>query len=142
MAALTADRLPPRTKFDGMMIDYPVEASEIIFRGAFVEEGTAGVQAADVGGGTPANILGVAQEQADNSAGSAGDIRVKVLVGAVIEHAIASVAFTDMSAPVYCSDDQTLTTTSTTNPLAGHIIQVQTTGTAIVKLIWPGQPAT
>ena len=142
MAALTADRLPPVTKFDGMIMDYPVEASEVIYRGAFVEEGTAGVQAADVGGGTPANILGVAQEQADNASGSAGDIRVKVLVGGVIEHAITSLAFTDLSAPVYCSDDQTLTTTSTTNPFAWHIVHVPVTGTAIVKLIWPGQPAT
>lgn len=135
MTALSADRTVPVHKVGaGILLDYTVEASETIFAGAFVEEGSSGVQAGDVGGGTPeAVILGIAQHGA-----AAGEI-VQCLVGGIVELAISSVAFSDMNASVYASDDQTATLVKTTNPYIGSVIQVQATGTALVKMNWPGQ---
>ena len=73
MATLSADK--PRYYQTGEHEEYPVIASDVIYEGAAVGENGSGyarpLQAGDV-------FLGFALETADNSDGSAGDIRVRV----------------------------------------------------------------
>jgi len=145
MAALTADKATPNVvNFDavqgGWVLDMPVAASDIIYRGSFVEVDTlGGVQPADVDAGTVAGFGGIALEKADNSSGSLSDINCKVLVGAVIQYAVTGAIVASVGDVVYCSDDQTLTTTSTTNTACGWIIGHVTGTTCIIKLAFPGQ---
>jgi len=139
--ALTADRLPPETRYidqsvGGVVIEYTVAASTTIYKGAFVRI-DAGGDIEPCASTSTEPCLGVALEKADNSGGADGDIRCRVLVGAIIEHAItATVA--DIEAPVYTSDDETLTLTSTTNELLGVLIGIADTNTGIIKCMWPG----
>lgn len=141
MAALTADRLPPRHKegHGEIILDLFVAASEVIYRGAFVEVDAGGdITAAVVSTG---DVIGIAQEQADNASGADGDITCKVMCGSVFEHAIAAVAKSDIGAIVRATDDQTLDVTTTANNHVGWILQVPATGTAIIRNKWIGQPS-
>jgi hypothetical protein len=139
MAALTADRNPPVTKVPGMILDLDVAASEVIYKGAFVEIDAGGdITASGVG---TAQAFAIAQEQANNASGSDGDIRCKCMIGSIFEHAIASITKASIGSIVYASDDQTLTLVSTANNFVGWVVQVQDTGTALVKHAYAGEPS-
>lgn len=56
-------------------------------------------------------FVGVAEETVDNSAGSAGDKRIKVKRQGIFEFTQSGLAVTDIGAPAYLSDDNTVTTT-------------------------------
>jgi len=129
MATLAADT--PRDYQLGDLEEYPVIASDIIYEGAAVGENASGYSrplvAADV-------FQGFAQEQVDNSAGSAGDKRVRVLTRGRIKLAITSIAITANDRPaVYASDDATFTLTASTNSLIGYVSRWVSTGIAIVE---------
>lgn len=124
MAVLSADRSLPVTKqWDavqgGFVLDYDVEASEIIYAGSIVMLGTSGIEAANAG---TQPCLGIALEQADNASGSAGDVRCQVLVGGCWEHDVASTTIANIGDNVFASDDQTLVLTATSNALFGIIL--------------------
>ena len=77
MTVLAADR-HTRSKFEQRTIYLPVIASDIIYKGALVAVNTAG-------NAKPASalvlgdqVVGVADEQADNSAGAPAPCRVRV----------------------------------------------------------------
>ncbi len=129
MATLAVDKL--RSFFgEASPEEYPVIASDIIYRGAAVGENGSGyarpLVAAD-------RFLGFAYQQADNSAGAAGAINVKVYTKGTIELPIASIAITANDRPVvYASDDDTFTLTASTNTPIGTVRRWVRTGVALV----------
>ena len=118
MTTLAADSL--RAYQVGDREDYPVIASDIIFQGAAVGENASGyarpLVAADP-------FLGIAVEKVDNSSGSAGDLNVSVRTrGRVIIDVVGASAITaNDRPPVYASDDDTFTLTSTSNSKIGYV---------------------
>lgn len=143
MAALTADNVNiPASKMldsEGYKVDFGVAAVQI-FKNSFVALNSSGFLTAytspTVGttktGGE--KFVGIALENIDNSAGTAGDLRCRVLIEGFFQYPITSIAITDVGTPVYASDDQTLTQSSLGNYYVGHVVFVPVTGTAVVKM--------
>lgn len=129
MATLTTDS--PRDYQLGDLEDYPVIATDVIYEGAAVGENGSGysrpLQAGDA-------FQGFALETADNSSGSAGDIRVHVRTKGRIKLPISAIAITANDRPaVYASDDDTFTLTASTNSLIGYVSRWVSTGYAVVE---------
>ena len=130
MAALTAAKQV--IEKDGV-VKKQAMAVDVIYRGAICMYNTSGFLApAATGAGN--QFAGIAEETVDNSAGSAGDLtcRVKCEGRYLLEG--AGFAQTDVSLPVYASDDQTVTKTSTNNPLVGNIDEFVSATQVWVKL--------
>ncbi len=100
--------------------EYPVEAAATVYRGAVVGENGSGY-ARPLTAGDP--FLGVAMGKADNAAGSAGDVRVRVRTRGrmVVEVAGASAITANDRPAVYASDDGTFTLTASTNSQVGYV---------------------
>ncbi len=129
MTTLAADKV--REYQLGELEDYPVIASDIIYQGAAVGENGSGyarpLVAADP-------FLGFADRIADNSAGVAGAINVRVKTRGRIVLPIAALAITANDRPaVYASDDDTFTLTPTSNTLIGYVSHWVSTGFAVVE---------
>lgn len=130
MAALTTDRNTPRR--DAVDFQFPVEAATKIFAGSIVcinasNRATKGAVA------TTLKAAGVAQEIADNGAGAAGAINVKVKRGCFRfgnSSAGDLIALKDVGTNCYIVDDQTvaLTNGSSTRSVAGVIRDVDSDG--------------
>lgn len=136
MAVLTAARLVRTKVMDalqgGIVLNYDVVASDIIYQGAFVTYDASGnLTPASVGVGK--NVIGIALETVDNSGGSAGDLTCKVLVGAVIEHALTATK-ANIGDAVFVSDDQVVTLTAGQNPFLGHILELAGTNLVLIKM--------
>jgi len=108
MAALTQDRSTP-FKVLGRVASVAVAASETIYKGAMVSVNATGylVSATDAAGET---CIGVADEAGDNSAGSNGDIEIRVRRGCVAGFTTLGTVVdqADMGLAVYVSDDNNL----------------------------------
>ena len=88
-----------------------VVATDIIYWGAAVGANTSGYMRPLVAGDL---FRGFCEKQADNSAGSAGDIRVKVRRRGIAQLTVTGVADrTDPGKPVYATDDAAFTLTPT-----------------------------
>lgn len=122
MGALAADR---ETRLRGVALrefSLPVKASTKIYKGAIVARNSSGYA---IGSSDTASevVAGVAVKQADNSSGSAGDIRVTVRQG-VFLLAATSIAITAVGAQMYVVDDQTVDETDPGNTCkAGVLIE-------------------
>jgi len=131
MAALTADRLGSVSR-SGDRREPPVAAATLIFAGAMVGITTGNVAVPGAATAT-LKIIGVAAERVDNSAGAAGDKRVKAMTG-IWRFANSSagdlIALTDIGSPCYAVDDQTVAKThnGNTRPIAGTIFDVDAQG--------------
>lgn len=137
MTTLAADK--PRDYGLGDVNEFPVVASDIIYEGAAVGEDSNGY-ARPLVAGDP--FLGFALKKADNSSGSAGDIKVKVQKKGEIKLYIAGLAITSNDQPaVYASDDDTFTLTAGTNTRIGNISRWISTGYAMVNFDTPRAPA-
>jgi hypothetical protein len=117
MTTLAADKA--RDFVLGEHTDLPVIASDIIYEGAAVGENGSGyfrpLVAADP-------FSGFAQSKADNSAGAAGAVNVRVRTrGRAILSVTGVTAVTDEGATVYASDDDTFTLTSSGNTAIGKV---------------------
>ncbi len=79
MAALTQDRNTPM-KGDHRTVRHDVAAGEVIFKGAIVSANAAGflIAAIDAAGGV---VVGVSNENSDNTGGANGDVTCLVLKG-------------------------------------------------------------
>lgn len=129
MATMTVDT--PRAYQLGDMEEYPVIAADIIYEGAAVGEDASGYSRPLAAGDV---FQGFAQEYVDNSAGSAGDKRVRVLTRGRVVLPIAALAITANDRPaVYASDDDTFTLTATANSLIGYVSRWNGTGSAVVE---------
>lgn len=129
MATLAAD--VARDFQLGEIEEYPVIAADIIYEGAAVGEDTNGY-ARPLEAGDP--FLGFCEQKADNSDGSAGDVRVRVRTRGRVKLAIAALAITaNDRPPVYASDDDTFTLTATSNSPIGFVSRWIATGYAVVE---------
>jgi hypothetical protein len=129
MTTLAADKV--REYQLGELEDYPVIASDIIYQGAAVGENGAGYSRPLVAGDP---FQGFADRIADNSAGVAGAINVRVKTRGRITLPIAALAITANDRPaVYASDDDTFTLTASTNTLIGYVSHWTSTGFAVVE---------
>ena len=87
---------------DRRLLEGPVVASDIIYKGAIVKINAAGFLApasAEVG----SKIAGIALEKVDNSSGSAGDVNAKVLRRGVFELSGSGFSQSDVGSTVYAS---------------------------------------
>lgn len=130
MTALAADRTTPYR--DGKEFAFPVAASTKIFAGAIVALNASSLA---VKGATATGLIavGVAIEQADNSAGGNGAINVKVRRGLWLMGNSASsdaIALADVGATCYIVDDQTVAKTdgSSARSAAGTVRDVNASG--------------
>jgi hypothetical protein len=130
MTTLSADRLTPaRANVD---FSFGVEAATKIFAGGIVCINAAN-NAVKGSVATTLKCVGVAQEQADNTAGAAGAIQVKVRRG-LFRFANSSagdlIALANVGANAYIVDDQTvaLTNGGATRSVAGVIRDVDSAG--------------
>ena len=71
---------------------------------------------------TSTAVLGMALDAKDNSSGSAGDLKVRVLIKGIVVHDVTGGAQDQIRSKVYASDNGTLTTTSGTNSFVGYIV--------------------
>ena len=127
MTTLAANSL--RTYELGEINEFPVIATDIIYEGAAVGDNGSGY-ARPLVAGDP--FRGFAESKADNSAGAAGDINVRVLSKGKIKLAIGSLAITDVGKDVYASDDDTFTLTQSTNTRIGYVYRWISTGYGII----------
>lgn len=127
MATLAADL--PRPYELGDINEIPVIASDIIYEGAAVGDNASGY-ARPLVAGDP--FRGFAEQKADNSAGAAGAVNVRVRRRGTVVLTLTSLAVTDIGKVVYASDDNTFTLTASTNTLIGHVVAVD--GTNLAKV--------
>jgi hypothetical protein len=129
MATLSEDS--PRAFQLGDTEEYPVVASDIIYEGAAVGENASGYARPLVAGDV---FLDFALERVDNSAGAAGDKRIKVRTRGRVQVPVGSLAITDNDrVAVYASDDDTFTKTASSNSLIGYVSRFVTTGVGVVE---------
>ncbi len=128
--ALTSDRNTVRRAGD--QFEFAVKAATKIFAGSIVVIGADSLAAP---GATAATLkaVGMAEEQADNSAGLAGDIRVKVRRGTFKFANSASadlITLADVGSDCYIVDDQTVAKTdgTDTRSVAGKVRDVDSGG--------------
>lgn len=127
MATLAVDKA--RTYELGDINEFPVIASDIIYEGAAVGDNASGYARPLAAGD---HFLGFAERKADNSAGSAGDINVRVLRRGLVKLPITSLAITDVGKDVYASDDDTFTLTKSTSTRIGYVYRWLSTGYGII----------
>lgn len=130
MPALAQDRNTLRR--DGAQMEPPVAASTRIFGGAMVAINASGLA---VPGATSTTLkcVGVAERQANNTGGAAGDIRVKVRKGVHLFANSAStdaIALADVGVTCFMVDDQTVAKTNgtSTRSAAGTVFDVDADG--------------
>ncbi|NCM96145.1 MAG: hypothetical protein GW948_02175 [Rhodobacterales bacterium] len=130
MAALTEGRLTPRR--EGDYIEAGVAASTRIFPGALVMRNAAGflLRGATATGSVG---VGVADREANNTAGSAGDITARVQIGTFLMGNSAAgdaIAIADIGNVCFIVDDQTVAKTDGTGTRspAGIVADVTSLG--------------
>ena len=113
----------------GSINSMPVIAADIVYEGSAVGEG-AGGNARPLVAGDP--FRGFAESKADNAAGAAGDVRVRVRTKGLVELAISALAITDVGKDVYASDDDTFTLTQGANTRIGNVHRWVSTGKGVI----------
>lgn len=121
MTALTSAYEAERQ--DGEIVDVPVKASAVIYKGGLlVDKGTGYAEAGDDGSGY--TFLGVAVENATGGS-SDGSVSVRVYKTGNFKYTLAGGASqTNLGNLVYVSDDQTVGTSSTNSIACGYISKV------------------
>jgi len=128
--ALTADRATPRR--DAVQFEFPVAASTKIYAGALVCLNSSGL-ATKGAASTTLKAVGIAEALADNSAGLASAINVKVRRGCfrfLNSSAGDLIALTEVGSDCYIVDDQTVAKTngSSSRSIAGKVRDVDADG--------------
>lgn len=120
----------PRAFEGGSRNAFPVIASDIIYEGAAV-----GLVDA-TGHARPLNaadrFAGFAEAQADNSAGAAAAINVRVVESGKIQLAVTGAVITDIGQPVYATDDDTFGFSPVAGAFVGFVHRFVSSGVAVV----------
>ncbi len=128
--ALSANREVDRY-VDQELRSYPVAGSAHIYKGVFITLNADGyAQALSVG----SRFVGLAYEEADNSSGSDGDIRVRVFTLGDFGHTLTGATVADVGRAVFASADDTLTFTPGGNTFVGYVKDWVTTNEISVRL--------
>lgn len=121
----------PRAYEIGSRNEYPVIAADIIYEGAAV-----GIVDA-TGHARPLNaadrFAGFVEAKADNSAGSAADINVRVVESGKVQLSVTGAVITDVGQPVYATDDNTFTFLPTSAAFIGFVHRFVSSGVVIVS---------
>jgi hypothetical protein len=138
MTTLAANKARPYELGD--IQEYPVIAADIIYEGAAVGENGSGY-ARPLQAGDP--FLGFAETIVDNSAGAAGDKRVRTRRRGQVQIPVAgATAITANDGPlVYASDDDTFTLTASTNTIIGRVSRWVESGVCVVAFDCNNPPA-
>jgi hypothetical protein len=119
----------------------PVAASTTIYKGTLICANAAG-DAVDAEDLQEFNLLGVARDSVNNSAGSAGDLDAEYWTSGQFDFTIAATADnTYLGLPVYVSDNQTVTLTPTAYLGAVGIVRKVNSTTSVRVELMPGMMA-
>lgn len=141
----TAVARPGITK-DGIIAHYPVQAAAAAIKAGYAIVVGIPAAAADVAGHAKTLVstdyedhrfVGVAEADADNSAGAAAAIDVPVRIEGAVEFVGSSLVDEDIGKDCWLTDNQTITLTPPSDAsgfYAGRIIDVKSATRAIVKL--------
>lgn len=128
--ALSANREVDRY-VDQELRSYPVVGSSHIYKGAFVTlDGDGYAEPLSAGN----RIAGLAYEEADNSSGSDGDIRVRVFTLGDFGHTLTGATVADVGRAVFAGADDTLTFAPGGNTFVGYVKDWVTTNEIILRL--------
>lgn len=128
MTTLAANQ--PRDYEGGNRNALPVVATDIIYEGAAVGRVAASGHARPL---TAADAFaGFAEAQADNSAGAAAAINVRLIESGKIRLAVTGAVISDVGQPVYASDDDTFTFVPTGGVFIGLVHRFVSAGIVIV----------
>lgn len=128
MTTLAADKA--RSFELGDIQQLPMIAADIIYEGAAVGDNASGL-ARPLVAADP--FLGFAERTADNSAGAASALKVRVRTRGQVQLAVTGVASAaDVSETVYASDDDTFTLTAGSNTAIGKVSRWVSGTTCIV----------
>lgn len=144
MAALTKARLVPvKGESEGLTRYLPVKGSTVIYNGAIVMLDASGYAnpAAAASGNNAFVVAGIAEETVDNSAGSDGDLYVRVKANDTCSafgfnnHGSDTCVAADIGKLVYATDDNTVANaqSSTNRPLVGYIHSIDADGLVYVQ---------
>lgn len=105
-----------------------------IYKGALVKINAAGFLA-PCASEAGSEFAGVAYEEVDNSAGSAGDKECRVIMNEMHVLKAAGMAQADAGSKVYATDDEVVTVTSAASKqVVGNIVKVLSATEVLVKL--------
>lgn len=125
--ALSQDT-PRNYKDIGPRAGHPVQASSTIYAGSAVSIDTGG----EVGplNTSDAGFLGFAVSKADNSSGSAGDIKADIISEGYVELSVTGLDDNnDIGDTVYATDDNTFTLTASGAIAIGKVFSISDTST-------------
>src|ERR1051326_649179 len=127
---------------DGKRVSYGIAASTKVYKGEILNaqhgntptsEGYA-IQPRAAAGSQTDSFLGIAYETVDTSAGADGAKSVLVDKSGVHAFVAASADITWIGKPVYASDSQTVTLTSTNAMLVGYVVGVDSATQVRVRI--------
>ncbi len=121
----------PRAFEGGNRNEIPVIASDIIYEGAAVGVVTASGHARPLAAGD--KFVGFAEAKADNSAGAAADINVRVVESGKIQLSVTGAVITDKGQPVYATDDDVFVFLPTGGVFVGFVHRFVSSGVAVVS---------
>ena len=127
----------PRIYELGDRNEYPMIAADIIYEGAAVGIVDASGQARPLTASD--RFVGFAEADADNSAGVAAAIRVRVIEEGKIQLPITGAVITDVGMPVYATDDNLFTFLPTAAVFVGYVHRYVSAGVVVIEFDnkWP-----
>lgn len=129
MTTLATDT--PRDMEIGERNEFPVIASDIIYAGAAVGLVTASGHARPLT--SDDRFVGFAEAKADNSAGAAAAIDVRVIKKGAVKLAVSGCVITDVGQPVYAQDDNAFSFIKTSGVFVGFLRRYVSAGYGIVE---------
>lgn len=109
------------TVYHGSIVVCDVSDTDGYFRACPLSSSTA-LASGDIFGG-----IAIEKQEVTSSNTADGSVKCSVARNGVWGFAVGSLAVTDIGAPAYASDDDTITTTSTNNIWVGYIVGVDST---------------
>lgn len=133
MATLAADK--PRPQELGIVNEFPVIASDIIYEGAAVGLVDATGHARPL---TSADrFVGFSRARSDNASGAAAAKTVRVLEDGKVQLPVTGAVITDIGQPVYATDDDTFVFLPTGAVFIGYVHRFVSAGVVIVDFNAP-----
>lgn len=121
----------PRAYEGGERNEFPVIASDIIYEGAAVGLVVGTGHARPLAAGD--RFAGFAEAKADNSAGAAAAINVRVVESGKIQLAVTGAVITDVGQPVYATDDATFAFSPVSSVFIGFVHRFVSSGVVVVS---------
>lgn len=125
----------PRAYEAGNRNELPVIASDIIYEGAAVGVVTASGHCRPLT--SVDRFVGFAEAQADNSAGAAAAIRVRLIESGKIQLPVTGAVITDIGQPVYAQDDNAFSFVGTSGVFIGFVHRYVSAGVVVVSFDAP-----